>query len=183
MLVGLTGAKGSGKDTFAEALVDEGFELVRFADPLKNMLRSLYRDAGLDAELIERKIEGDLKEEPCDILSGKTPRHAMQTLGTEWRDMIDRNLWTKIWQSKVDMLEASGRNIVTPDVRFHHEAENFDPVADRLYRIERPSTGGVDQHISEVEGLSIITHSTILNDGSVSKLHEKAKRIIRDNYR
>ena len=183
MLIGLVGAKGSGKDTFAEALVEQGFELVRFADSLKNMLRSLYRDAGLDAELIERKMEGDLKEQPCVVLCGQTPRHAMQTIGTQWRDMIDTKLWLNIWMSKVMTLKASGRNIVTPDVRFLHEAACFDPVQDRLYRIERPSTVLDDQHISEVEGRSIEVHATILNDGSISKLHEKAKRILRDNYR
>ena len=32
----------------------------------------------------EAHIEGALKEVPCELLGGKTPRYAMQTLGTEW---------------------------------------------------------------------------------------------------
>lgn len=180
MLVGLTGLKRSGKDTFAQALIDQGFELVRFADPLKEMLRTLYRCAGLDEETIERKIEGDLKEKSCPILCGKTPRHAMQTLGTEWRDMIGRDLWTLIWAGKVDQLEAEGRDVVTPDVRFHHETAPLKRREGLVVRIERPGQKNKDLHVSETEMMAIEPNEVVLNDGTIEDLHQKAKDLIND---
>ena len=174
MIIGLTGLKRSGKDTFAEALVKEGFTLVRFADPLKDMLRSLYRSAGVDEETIERKIEGDLKEKSCPILCGKTPRHAMQTLGTEWRDMIGRDLWTNIWASKVDQLG----NVVTPDVRFHHETAPLKRREGVIFRVERPGFKTKDVHISETEMMFIEPNEVVFNNGTIEDLHQKAKDLI-----
>lgn len=174
MIIGLTGPKRSGKDTFAEALVKEGFTLVRFADPLKDMLRSLYRSAGVDEETIERKIEGDLKEKSCPILCGKTPRHAMQTLGTEWRDMIGRDLWTNIWASKVDQLD----DVVTPDVRFHHETAPLKRREGVIFRVERPGRKNSDVHISETEMMSIEPNEVVRNDGTIEDLHTKAKELL-----
>lgn len=178
MIVGLTGSKGCGKDTFAQALQEIGFTLVRFADPLKEMLRTLYRCAGLDEETIERKIEGDLKEKPCPILCGKTPRHAMQTLGTEWRDLIGRDLWANIWASEADRLEELGEEIVTPDVRFFHEVAPIKRREGLIVRIERPGRRSNDKHISEVEMQNIDPDAAVINDGTIQDLHEKALEII-----
>ena len=47
------------------------------------MLRKLLACQGADAEMIRRMIDGDLKEAPTPLLEGRTPRHAMQTLGTD----------------------------------------------------------------------------------------------------
>lgn len=176
MIIGLTGLKRSGKDTFAQALVDQGFELVRFADPLKEMLRTMYRCAGLNDETIERKIEGDLKEEPCSILLGKTPRHAMQTLGTEWRDLIDRDLWTSIWLGKA----AVGNPMVVPDVRFHHEAMVIRRMGGTIVRIWRPGQSMADFHVSETEMMSIKPDHVIENDGTIEELQAKVKDILNE---
>ena len=92
-VIGITGHKGSGKDTAAEAVAAQGFTHVKLADALKAMLRKLLACQGADAEMIRRMIDGDLKEAPTPLLEGRTPRQAMQTLGTEWgRDRIGRDL-------------------------------------------------------------------------------------------
>jgi hypothetical protein len=174
MIIGITGAKGSGKDTMAEAL---GFTNLKFAGPLKEMLRTLYRCAGVDEETIERKIEGDLKEVPCDILCGKTPRFAMQTLGTEWRDMIDRRLWTNLWQTAVGNTVGP---IVCTDVRFHHEVEALRDMGGHLVRVERPQNDHGDTHQSETEMLSIQVDTTFNNIGSVRQLQDKTRQYVKE---
>lgn len=117
-LVGLIGRKGAGKDTAAETLTARGYGNVKFAGALKDMIRTLLAYQGADGRLIERMVEGDLKETPTNLLAGQTPRHAMQTLGTEWgRDLIDSDFWVK---AAIRRAEAYGQTVVT-DVRFPNE--------------------------------------------------------------
>lgn len=118
-LVGLLGRKGSGKDTAAEVLLSKGYQNVKFAGALKEMLRSLLAYQGAPAADIEQMIEGSLKELATDYLAGQTPRLAMQTLGTEWgRDLIGTDFWVG-----TALARASGQNTVITDVRFPNEVE------------------------------------------------------------
>lgn len=178
MLIGITGAKGSGKDTLGKYYRNRGFALVKFADPLKNMLRSLYREAGVDPKTIERKIEEDLKETDCEILCGRTPRHAMQTLGTEWRDMISMNLWREIFHSKVRTLLTEGTPVVCSDVRFQHEVDLIKELGGYIVRVDRPGAGGGDGHISETEMNQLEVNYIVSNLTSITDLQNQGKRIL-----
>lgn len=113
MIIGISGPAGSGKSTAAQHLVERhGFTLVKFAAPLKAMLYAIG--------LTHDEIEGSLKQEPCDILCGQTPRHAMQTLGTEWgRDCIGESFWTDLWEREAARYER----VVCDDCRFDNELE------------------------------------------------------------
>lgn len=115
-VVGLTGAAGSGKSTAAAYLQTKGFTLVKFAGPLKDMCRAIG--------MSESMIEGDEKERPASMLQGKTPRQAMQWLGTEWgRDMIGPHFWIGLWEARaLDVLDQGGR-VVVDDCRFENEAD------------------------------------------------------------
>lgn len=116
-VIALTGLAGSGKSTASKYLVEKhGYQLVKFAGPLKDMLRAIG--------LSEAQIEGELKEEPCEWLQGATPRHAMQTLGTQWgRDCIGAGLWTELWVRRVQLILAAGGRVVVDDCRFPNEAD------------------------------------------------------------
>lgn len=122
-LIALCGKAGSGKSTASNHLVSKGWKLVKFAAPLKNMLRTLYEDAGLTPLQIEARIEGDLKELPDPLLMGCSPRHAMITLGSGWgRGDIGHSLWTGLWFQRVSNLMKAGYNVVVDDLRFPNEA-------------------------------------------------------------
>lgn len=137
-ILGISGLMGSGKSTAADVLVKAGWHRVKFAGPLKAMIESLYIGAGLSASEIARKIEGDLKEVPCDILGGKTPRYAMQTLGSEWgRDLIDRDLWIGVAAARAVQLMALGHSVVIDDVRFENEAETIRNLGGLILEIRR----------------------------------------------
>lgn len=180
MLIGITGAKGSGKDTLGNFFRNRNFFLVKNAEPLKNMLRSLYRDTGLDQETIERKIEGDLKEVPCDILCGKTPRFAMQTIGTEWRDMIGTTLWSRISAAKAAGFLKDGTPVVCTDIRFQHEADSIRDLGGYLIRVIRPGTGEDDEHSSETEMRNLEVDYIVSNLTSITDLQNQGKRILND---
>lgn len=112
-IIGITGLIGSGKSFAADHFVAKhGFCRKKMASPLKNMLRAVG--------LTDEHIEGHLKEKPCDLLCGATPRHAMQTLGTEWgRKMIGEDLWVRLWRASIESLDR----VVVDDVRFANEAQ------------------------------------------------------------
>ncbi len=122
MLIGFAGYMGCGKTTLATALCDEySFTRVSFAHPLKEMLTQLLRARTSDALLINRMLYGDLKNVPSPLLEGKSPRQALQWLGTEWgRDLIGTNLWTN---TALDTVKMSGRDVVIDDVRFPNEVD------------------------------------------------------------
>lgn len=124
-IIGLTGRKGAGKDTGAKALMLQGYENMKFAGALKDMLRTLLFYQGADNIAIERMIEGDLKEQPTDYLNGQTPRHAMQTLGTEWgRKLIDDGIWVSATMKRA----VNGGKVVITDVRFPNEKAAIEKV-------------------------------------------------------
>ncbi|WP_367354162.1 AAA family ATPase [Agrobacterium pusense] len=116
-VIALTGLAGSGKSTASKYLVEKhGYQLVKFAGPLKDMLRAIG--------LSEAQIEGELKEEPCEWLQGATPRHAMQTLGTQWgRACIGPSFWIELWVRRVNQIIAKGGRVVVDDCRFPNEAD------------------------------------------------------------
>lgn len=134
-LIALTGAKGSGKSTVAEELVaTHGFVRMRLADSLKAMLRTIG--------LTEAQIEGDEKELPCALLGGKTPRHAMQTLGTEWgRNLIHAELWSNILRTQLVglMLSRPDIRVVVDDCRFPSEHAMLRGLGAEVWRLRRPS--------------------------------------------
>lgn len=165
-LVAFTGPAGAGKSTAAQALVDTGWRRVKFADPLKNMLRQFYRDCGLEHAEIEERIEGSLKESRDWTLMGATPRHAMQTLGTEWgRGCVAGGLWVHAWEQRVKALLMDGVDVVTDDCRFDNEADAVRRLGGRVARIV--GRGGIEgAHASEngVAEVDLVIHNTAAQD-------------------
>lgn len=178
LAIAITGGKGHGKDTVARIIVEQlGAEIIRFADGLKAMLRAFYRLVGLSEAEIERRIEGDLKQEPCPWLGGKSPRYAMQTLGTEWREMV----WSQLWVSQLsERLRLSTVPSVTPDMRFLIEERAFDDAGGIKLRVVNPRVAPdeTSSHVSETEMNLIRVHETIVNDGTIEELAEKVRAVL-----
>ena len=173
-LIALTGLAGSGKSTAAKTLLAQGdhWVLIKFADPLKNMMRALYHTCGLSDEHTEDRIEGFLKEEPCPVLSRRSPRYAMQTLGTEWgRHFMDHNFWVTIWDHRVREALASGKNVVVDDCRFHNEAVCVEILGGKIIKVVGRESSDNSGHISEAGG--VIAHASVRNDGTVEDLRDK----------
>lgn len=175
MIVGFTGRKRSGKDTAAAALVQEGFTRFSFAAPLKLMLRTLLDYQGVPEATIQEMLEGSLKEAPSWFLGNKSPRHAMQTLGTEWgRNLIGENFW-------VETLTIAARStplVVVSDVRFPNEVDAVRRNGGKVIRISRPGLAANDDHPSEALIDTLPVDLDVANDGGVVDLHRKIRSIV-----
>lgn len=177
-LIGLTGRKYHGKDTAAAVLVKKGYAQLRFADPLKEMLRAFYRTVGLPFIEIERRIEGDLKETPCPHLRGKTPRYAMQTLGAEWgRDMIGTDLWVSVLTGRA----AKAGKAVVSDVRYDNECAAITAAGGRVFRVDankRVDANEFSHHSSEMCVDALPVAGVIDNNDSENELKRRVESLV-----
>ena len=166
-LIGFLGVRRSGKSEAAIYLTDNfKYTRTRVAQPLKDML--------LAAGLTQEEVDGSLKEEPCELLSGKSPRHAMQTLGTEWgRELIGPDFWLNAWLRRVE----TSKLVVVDDIRFPNEAEALKERGGVLVRITRPGTV-VDNHISEQALASLEADFTIANDGTLRQFRDRLDDLV-----
>lgn len=173
MIIAFAGYRGSGKSEAVRTLTELGFTDVKMAAPLKAMLATMYEYCGLDAEAIDRRLEGDLKEVADEWLGGQTPRHAMQQLGTEWRNSVHADLWIPMWQRRVRMLKPNP--VCCSDIRFTHEVDALRASGGRLVWINRPGTES-DGHESE-QDIRHLAEYVITNDHDINYLRSEVRRI------
>lgn len=172
-LLGIAGRKRSGKNTAGDVFVAGGYQELAFATPIKLMLATLLKYRGADKATIQRMLEGDLKEEPTKLLGGKSPRHALKTLGTEWgRMLIDDNLWIEA------MFDASKpyKRVVVTDVRFPNEAGAIQACGGQVLRVSRPNNPlPPDDHPSEAQIDTLNVDHEITNDAASA---EEFQRVV-----
>lgn len=168
ILIGIAGAKQSGKSTtarlFAEELPSYEYHEVAFADPLKlEICHALQITLG-ELELNKSRYRG-----------------LLQWWGTEYRREGNPNYWTDKWVSKVRhlMLEDPSvpKLIIAPDVRFENEYNLLKSVNVHLFRVSRTFIRE-DKHLSEV---SLLNQSMISidNNKDLEHLKEQVKQIVR----
>lgn len=172
MLVGLCGAAGSGKSTIADALrTRHGFKVVSFADPLYEAVSLI---TGVD---VCRLKDRAFKESPLPGI-GKSPRHLLQTLGTEWgRQMVSPDIWVSAAMARV---ESYGT--VIADVRFDNEADAIRSRGGKVLYVVRPGWRclgeGEARHSSE-QGVSLEKINGVIdNSGTVDSLLEQVEKHI-----
>src|SRR5258708_1145419 len=120
------------------------------------------------------ELEGNLKEVPCGLLCGQTPRHAMVTLGTEWaRDQISKDLWVTIWEDTVCRVLDEGGRVVVDDCRFSNELRMVQKLRGIAWHIVRPDHAGSSIPSHRSEGALADYYGDmrgITNDGTVLDL-------------
>jgi hypothetical protein len=181
-IIGLTGLAGSGKSVAAQHLMDDhGFERIKFAGTLKAMLMGYYRELGLSYPEINRRIEGDLKEVDDPYLGGRTPRHAMQSLGTEWgRDCMRRDFWIEAWRIRVLKSQTS---VVVDDVRFDNEANTIRSMGGLIIQLEPAEVRrNASDHKSESGIHPSLIDATIKNDGTLQDLRVSVSKVVSPEF-
>jgi len=141
-----------------------GFAVVPLAEPIKLMLRALG--------LSEPQLYGTEKETPLDALCGKSPRHALQTLGTEWgRQHIGEEVWLRAWWSKCATIVG---HVACDDVRFPDEAEFVRSKGGVIVKVSRP---GVEAGDHPTEKQQFTPDLEIVNAGTRQDLAETVRSL------
>jgi hypothetical protein len=173
MIIGLSGLAGSGKDAVADELVAHcGFFKLAVADAMKEACARWFG-------WTEEQLWGPshLRNEPDPAWGGLTPRHALQTLGTEW----GRGLHPDIWVEQVLRITRGcrGSRFVIPDVRFTNECEAIRNEGGKVVRIVRAGhvglAGAAGLHSSEAQELTC--DATLPNDSTLAVLKLRAQRL------
>lgn len=165
-LIGLTGYAGTGKDTVRKILEEHGFIGLAFADPIREMLRTLMQGAGICSGYMDDRA---LKEEIIPHL-GVSYRHMAQTLGTEWGRSLQPDLWLRLAGRNMDSYIGAGEllsdipvRFVVSDVRFEDEADWIRERGGVIWQINRPGATPVRAHASE-EGIAQIKPDMVINN-------------------
>lgn len=156
-IIGLTGPAGAGKTTIAHAINRQVLRsrTISFAEPIKLMMAQVLAYAGVSQDQITRCLRGDLKEVRMSQLADRSPRYAMQTLGTEWgRNMIGTDFWLNLAMLQIEQERKRKLDvIVIDDVRFDSEAKALLENGGEIFLLS--GRGGISgSHISE-SGLSM----------------------------
>jgi hypothetical protein len=142
IVIGLVGYEGAGKSTVAAMLAKRlGGEVLPLATPIKRALAAIGVP---EANLYGTQAE---KETPLPLLGGKSARHAMQTLGTEWGRKLNPDLWVNVWKE-----ETKPKSIVIcDDVRFLSEAKVINQMGGYMVRVCNPNVSKNIRHVSNTE--------------------------------
>ena len=171
LVVGLCGLAGSGKSTAARILCHQHrFVRKPFAHCLKQMVAAL----GVPGDVLDGDREA--KEQPRPELLGKTVRHALQTLGTEWgRQHMGEDFWVGLWSLGLQKMPR----VVADDVRFPNEQIASQNAGGVLVRIDRPGAGSKvnAKHASENIG-ALSPDFVVVNDGTPEDLSRKLAEIL-----
>lgn len=167
-LFAITGLRGHGKTTAAQALESVGFRHVNFADPVKRIVEEAY---GIPWSVLNDPV---LKETMLDVYPFKTPREVMQQVGTEmFRHYLD-DTWIEAFKRN----SARFSHVVCSDLRFPNEAEAVRIAGGKIVKVVNPRINLADAaslHASEALINGLLADVVIVNDGSIADLHAKVK--------
>lgn len=178
-LIGLYApAPQSGKTTVANYLNGCGYRILPFAAPIKHMVRTFLMQLGHTPAELDFYL--DAGKEILIPSVNVTPRHLMQTLGTEWgRSCISPGVWLTCWERVARSNLDRDIDVVVDDVRFPNEAALVRKLGGELWRIERPGTARGTEHASE-GGLDAYPYfdRRIVNDRTLVDLHNAVRRVV-----
>ena len=178
-LIGLGGLLRSGKDTFADYLVEKhGYVKVNMSEPLHEamMLLDPIVTTEVDGTAVWTYSYADLINEHGYVEAKKNPevRRLLQVLGTEiGRKMFGENVWVDLAGKRIDELRAEGKPVVITGLRYPNEIEMIRAHKGHTIWIDRGGKPTSD-HPSE----NSVTHrdfdQTIHNTKSLDALYEAA---------
>jgi hypothetical protein len=196
MILGVSGYKQSGKDTFARLVrqYNPDYCIVHFADPLKQLCSKLFsiqlenftvdslKDTTLPAPLdidrflVDLKRETNLDLNPMGLVAFSY-REILQ-FTSDYVKAVNPVYWVERCKSVI-----TGNNVIVPDLRFINEAACIRELQGKILKVVRLDAPlSVDMHRSETEGLKVSPDFILgTTTGNLNISQEVAKRIAVDD--
>ena len=185
-LIGMIGRRRSGKDSFAETLVDAfGYARVAFADPLREAalgLDPLVGPAALPGDPVAKYRRLSYVVDAIGWESAKDcvpeVRSTLQRLGTDAIRALDSEFWVRTAMQRV---AATSSPVVVTDCRFQNEAEAVRRAGGYLVRVVRPgatSADASDLHASETALDDYPEDFYVDNSGTLADLASEARDLL-----
>lgn len=181
MIVGVTGRKRSGKDSFARHLINEHkFVRYQMAGPLKDAVAVLF---GWDRDILD---DGPEKEE-VDPRYGISPRQAMQFMGAEFNKLLSewcpeygKTTGIELYRKRLEQFveEHPTLNIVVPDIRMPYEVQAIRNLGGIMVRVKRGESINTDGHDTERHVDTLDVNVEIANNGTLEDLYENAEMVV-----
>lgn len=172
-ILSLYGPQQAGKSEAAKAIATlPRWHRVSFAQPLYAMMSALL---GEDARQLD-------KAAPHPFLCGKTLRHALQSLGTEWgRGKVGKTIWLDAMERELEThYRAGSAGVVIDDLRFANEYAFLRKRGATIIRIEREDCliPTLNQgHASEADWCDFTPDKVLRNNGGLGDFHNFARNL------
>jgi len=179
MIIGITGHARHGKDSTADFICKHfRYQKKALADRMKSVCALIF-------DWNEDHLYGDLKDK-IDPRWGISPRHVLQSLGTEWgqhelskhdsfKETTGRLLWTRSLLSQF----PDDANIVISDVRFLHEADEVRRRGGKIVMVRRPGYPVDLSHESERSIEEIKPYYVLRNASGLKELEEDVMEMMK----
>lgn len=184
-IIGIYGKAGSGKDTFADAVIKEMINEYNSDTVKKAFADNVKKIAAMAFQIpIEWFYERDKKE--MNIAKHDlSPRKMAQLVGTEmFRNLVSQDFWVNSLERELLVDTISARNkffpeyVIVTDVRFKNELDWVKKNKGIVVHVvrEKIEQVGFSNHASE-QDLELLNHNVWLvrNDGSLEDLAHSAK--------
>jgi hypothetical protein len=203
-IIGVCGSAGSGKSAVADILAREcGFVVVGLADVLKRFCAEVW---GWDFNTLwgasHRRNEPDHRFRRADG-AFLTPRHALQTLGSDWGRSMDPDVWARralaVAQGIADGWAYSPKTglsnalrstsipagVVIPDVRFRNEVGAINRAGGKVWKVVRDGAGlegeaglhASEQELGRIPGSEFA--AALDNNGTLEELRAKVLELVK----
>lgn len=135
MILGISGRKGSGKDTLADHLVqNRNAGKLSLADPIKLAAKDWY---GFSDEVLWGASH---LRDAIDPVTGLSARRVLEVIGTDICRQLHPDTWVNLTMRAANLvLQQNQRSLVViPDVRFPNELRAIQKGGGKVVRIVRP---------------------------------------------
>lgn len=183
-LIGLHGFTGSGKDTAADILgVIQGYERYAFADALRDALETIDPLVGAEKSLMTVVDELSWEEAKRHRIYGPELRRLMQRTNDAFRALFGDDVWLNILIAEIASSGgfSADHPVVISDVRHDNEAEWIRSQGGLVWRIVRPGTGPLNDHLSEAGLSPHLVDRTIRNDSTRAVLSARVAEALQES--